>query len=175
MAIYLRNASGLQLDEVMYYDEESAKTIEELQADMKDWDTLPEPVQAAWLAEFEKQIAAQEDDDALDEDFKLLQSLKSYISIMSGYLDKAKSARKATAISVLTKLKPADYTKDKLDPIQAASGFISYHQLLGQVATHVDGSKRAPKAENQKARDWTAIDGIDPALVAKIAELAKLK
>lgn len=175
MAIYLRNASGLQLDEVMYYDEDSAKTIEDLQAEKKDWDKLPETVQAAWLAEFEKQVAAQEDDDALDEDFKLLQSLKSYISVMESYVNKAKAARKAVTLSLLKSLPASDYTKDKLEPIQQASGFISFHQLLGQIAEHVDKKERPKKAEDQKARDWTAIEGIDPKLVAKIAELAKLK
>ncbi len=175
VAIYLRNASGLQLDEVMYYDQESARSVEELQAEMKNWNTMPENVQAAWLVEFEKQIAAQEDDDALNEDFKLLQSLKSYISVLEGFVTRAKAARKTVTLSLLKGLKPADYTREKLDPIQEASGFISYHQLLGQIAEHVDKKDRPKKAEDQKARDWTAIDGIDPKLVATIADFAKLK
>lgn len=175
MAIRVRNASGLQLDEILFYEVGEPKSLEDLKKEAKGYADAPDDVKATWDAHFEKQLAAQEDGDAVEEDMALLNELKNYISTLTGYLDRARAARKVTTIAILKNLKPADFTKDKLDPIQAASGFISYHQLLGQIAEHVDGTDRPAKASDQKARDWSAIDGIDPALVAKIAELAKLK
>ncbi len=175
MAIYVRNASGLQLDEVLHYDTAEALTVEEFRKQTKGYDAAPEEVKAAWDAHFEKQVAAQTDAEALEEDLALLGDLKSYISTMTEYLDKAKAARKTTVISILKNLTTADFTKEKLDPILKDSGFISYHQLLGQIASHVDGPKRKPKAEDQRARDWSPIEGIKAPLVAKVAELAKVK
>lgn len=175
MAIRVRNESGLQIDEVINYEIDEPKTINDLKAGVKDWDKLTERVKEAHLADFNEIIAGQGDGDTREEDLELLLQLRSYISTLNGYLEKARNARKATAISVLKKLKASDYTKEKLDPIQEASGFISYHQLLGQIATHVDGKTRPAAAADQKARDWTAVDGIEPALVAKVAEIAKLK
>lgn len=175
MAIRVRNASGLQLDEILFYEIDQTKTVDDLKTKVKGWDKLSERVKAAHLADFNEIIAGHEDGDTVEEDMDLLIALKGYISTLNGYLEMAREARKATAISVLKNLKPAEYTKEKLDPIQDASGFISYHQLLGQIATHVDGKERPAKAADQKARDWTAIDGVEPALVTKIAELASLK
>lgn len=175
MAIRIRNASGLQLDEILSYEVGEPKTLEDLKNEAKGYADAPDDVKATWDAHFEKQLAEQENGDAVEENTELLYSLKTYISTLNGYLDSAKAARRATTITVLKELKPADYTKEKLDPIQQASGFISYHQLLGQIATHVDGTDRPTKAADQKARDWTAIEGIDQALVAKVAELAKVK
>lgn len=96
MAIRVRNASGLQLDEILFYEVGEPKSLEDLKKEAKGYADAPDDVKATWDAHFEKQIAAQEDGDSVEEDMDLLITLKGYIAALNGYLESARSARKAT-------------------------------------------------------------------------------